>query len=259
MSAGGPRPDALHAPKTYRGRRGPVARCRQAGILVDHVSGRVAQGPVADQRTQAAGCEVTAVVARDVVPRAGDAHAVVRPAPQRALDRQAERQAGVDVGEGHDLRAAVVPAEAPEQPDQVRELLIEVEVEAVLGAALPRPRDGVVGIQAEICVGERSRLAVGAGEGAVEPCSQSERALPAEGLVAHLQLADIAAAHEQRRVQGVRIRHVGHQEVAGSYRPVRPVQLGGEAPGQSQPVRGIVERAGRPDRPVEEVDARSLA
>ena len=79
-----------------------------------------------------------------------------------------------------------------------------------------------------------------------------------EQLIAHLQLDDVAAAAEDVHVEIVRVRDRVHQEVAGAQRPALLVQLGGRAIGQAELVGRIVERAGRPDRPVHEVLARVL-
>src|SRR5580704_6433049 len=154
----------------------------------DDVLRGVAERAVADQDAEPAGCQIVGVVRRDLVHDAGNAHAIVRPAPRRALDRQAEQQAGVDVGEGTDLAAAVIPAEAPEQADTVGDLLFEVEVEAVFGTALAGLRDGVV---------------VGTGEGAGEPRAEPHRAGPVVGTEAQLQFGGIAAACEQVHVEDV--------------------------------------------------------
>ena len=191
---------------------------------------------------------------RDLVQREGDADRVVGPLPAPALDRGAERETLVDVGEGHDLILAVIPAIAAEHADIVGDLLLEVEVVADLDAALARLGDGVVGGDAER-IGERHGVVVRTREHAVEERTGLVDAGPVVGLEAHLQLGDVAAAREQVPVHEVAVGDGRHQEVAGPHRPVGIVQLGADAIGQADLVRRVVEGAGRPDRPVHEIDA----
>ena len=56
----------------------------------------------------------------------------------------------IDVGEGQDLAAAVVPAEAEEGADIVGDLLVDAEVDAILGAGLPGEGDGRVGCRRRV-------------------------------------------------------------------------------------------------------------
>ena len=107
-----------------------------------------------------------------------------------------------------------------------------------------------------LIVGERHGVVVGAGESPVEPGPEPHRAGPVVGPVAQLHLGDITAAREQVHVEAVGVGQGGLQEVAEPHRPARPVHFDRHAPGVADAVGGIVEGAGRPDRPVEEVEAR---
>ncbi len=53
------------------------------------------------------------------VDRAAKADRVIGAAPMAALDRDAGRDAAVDIGEGQDLVLAIVPADASKMPTSV--------------------------------------------------------------------------------------------------------------------------------------------
>src|ERR1700704_7171820 len=89
--------------------------------------GAVIEPAVADQDAEAAGRDEVAVIPRQAVDGGTDAHRIIGPAPGRALDRRAEREALVDVGEGHDLVAGVVPGPAPEPADIASDPLLAGE------------------------------------------------------------------------------------------------------------------------------------
>src|SRR6266852_8233668 len=93
---------------------------------------------------------------------AADPDHVVGSAPSRALDGDAEREAGIDISERHDLGLAVVPAPAAEQADFVAQGLFDVEDVAVFDAAPAGLRD------IEIERGIIQRLAIASGKGAFE-------------------------------------------------------------------------------------------
>ena len=71
-----------------------------------------------------------------------------------------------------------------------------------------------------------------------------------------LEFRHIATAAEQHHVEITGIGFVADQEVTRAQRPVFLVKIRHRAVGQPEPVRRIVERARRPDRPVEEILAR---
>src|SRR5258708_29096783 len=103
------------------------------------------------------------MVVREGINRAANADQVVGSAPSLALDGGAEREAGVDIGERHDLGLAVIPAPAAEQADFVVQGLFEVDDVAIFDTAPAGLRD--------IEVERRSvqRLAITSAKGAVEP------------------------------------------------------------------------------------------
>src|SRR5713226_2443003 len=94
---------------------------------------------------------------------AADPDHVVGSAPSRALDGDAEREAGIDIGERHDLGLAVVPAPAAEQADFVGHSLLEIDDVAVFDAAGTGLRD--IDTERRIIQG----LAIASGKGTVEP------------------------------------------------------------------------------------------
>ena len=108
------------------------------------------------------------MVARQRIDRAADTDHVVRPAPFGALDRGPQGERRVDVGEGHDLGLAVVPAPAAEQSDVVGQGLLDADDVAVFDAAGAGLRD--VQIERRIV----QRLAVASGIGTVDPADGAQ-------------------------------------------------------------------------------------
>jgi hypothetical protein len=145
---------------------------------------------------------------------------LVRPSPRLAVDRGAEREAGVDVGEGADLVLAIVPAPAAEHADVVGHRLLDVEVIAVLGAALPSLHDRVGWIEARAQRHQHESLVVAAGEIGIRPDADPQLAGTREQRVARLELGDVAAAPEQVHVELVRVWLVAGEEIAGAHGPV---------------------------------------
>ena len=141
----------------------------------------VVETAVADQQAEAAGRQEIAVRAGKPVDGAADADCVARTSPIAALDRQACRDAAVDVGKGQDLVPAVVPARAGEQADILHELLLGVDVESVFEILALDVRHDVVDIERRVCGADRQRVAVVAGIAAIGEDAQPQFA----GLVEH--------------------------------------------------------------------------
>src|ERR1700710_1460725 len=110
------------------------------------------------------------MILRERVDCAAYSDHVVGPSPAYALDREAGGKAGVDIGEGHDLGLAVVPAPAAEQADVVGQRLFEVEDVTIFDAARAGLRD--VEIEGRVV----QRLAIAAGKGAVQPSDGAQLA-----------------------------------------------------------------------------------
>ena len=209
-------------------------------ICFQHAFAAVIELAVADEHAEAAGGDEVAMIPRQGVDRAAETDYVVWPPPARALDRGAERQAGIDVGERHDFGLAVVPAPAAEQPHVVGDGLLEIDRIAILDAAGAGLRD------VEVESGIVQRVAIAAHVGAVEPAEGSDLAGLAQQRIACFQFQHILAALEQAGVEAVRVRFRIHQEIAAAQRPLFLVELGGDAVAQSELVGGVVKSARRP-------------
>ena len=87
----------------------------------------------------------------------------------------------------------------------------------------------------------------------LDPADGAQLAGLREQRVARLQFGNILSAANDLRVEIVRVGHRAHQEVTAAQCPLLLVELGGDAVGEPEPVGGIIEGAGRPDRPVHEI------
>src|SRR5882757_4418779 len=153
-------------------------------IGFENLFGAVVDAAVADQETVAAGCEKVAVRAGEAVDRAADADRIARTAPIASLDRDAARQAAVDIGERQDFITSVVPAQAAEDADVLGDLLFTIDVETVFEPFLPQARHHVVEVENGIRGADRQRLAIIAGIAAVGEDAEPQFAGLVENIVA---------------------------------------------------------------------------
>src|SRR5262245_55648706 len=107
------------------------------------------------------------MVLRERVDGGGDAHAIVWTPPLGALNRSADGQARVDVGEGRNFIGTVIPTPATEQTDIFGHGLLEVYDIAILDAICPRQLDRRRSIKARVGQRQVDGLLVAAGEGIV--------------------------------------------------------------------------------------------
>src|ERR1700730_354225 len=110
-------------------------------IGLNNLFGAIIKSAVTNQDAESAGSDKFAVVCGKCVDRSSNSDGIIRPSPGLAPDRDAPGQAGVDVGESHDLILTVVPAPAPEYPDLASYRLLNVEHIAIFDPSLPRQRD----------------------------------------------------------------------------------------------------------------------
>src|SRR5260221_3942715 len=94
----------------------------------------VVEPAVADDETEATGCQEVAVRVGQSVDHPGNAGFVLRPPPTRAFEQQAGRDRFIDLRERPAFGLTVVPAGTEEGAQVARQLLLEVEPEAVLGS-----------------------------------------------------------------------------------------------------------------------------
>src|SRR5215831_13299073 len=118
---------------------------------------------------------------------ARDTNGIVRPAPVLAVDRDAARDRPVDVGKVPRLDVGVGPAGAGEDPDRVRDLLLQVHADS--GAAgIASHRHDVGGLAGNL--GERDGVLVSSRPAAVEEAGDLELAGLAPQFVALLDFRD---------------------------------------------------------------------
>src|SRR4051794_11059427 len=110
-----------------------------------------------------------------------------------ALDRDAGRDAAVDIGEGQDLVLAIVPADAPEDTNVSGKLLLTVDVEAIFVAGAADRGHHVVDIQRGIIGLDRQCAAIAAGIAAIDEGTDAQLAGLVEDLVTLLEFDDRAA------------------------------------------------------------------
>src|SRR5258707_15749417 len=90
---------------------------------------------VPDEDPEPAGRDEVAMVPGKRIDRGADPDHIVGPAPSRALDGSAEREAGVDVGERNDPGLPVVSARAAEHTDLAAQSLFTTDDVAVFDGA----------------------------------------------------------------------------------------------------------------------------
>src|SRR5262245_23696814 len=149
--------------------------CKRVAVisLEDFFEPGIRQLSVADEDAQAAGVEKRLVNAADTVDDTRDTDGIVRPAPVLAVDRDAARHRPVAVGKVPRLDVGVGPAGAGEDPDRVRDLLLQVHADSGT-AGIASHRNDVGGLTGDL--GERDGVLVSSRPAAVEEARDLELA-----------------------------------------------------------------------------------
>ena len=124
--------DVLHA-----GREIDSAPDVHGVVRLEDVFAAVVEVAVAEEESEASGGEIVLVILLDGVADEGDAGAVLLAMPPGAVRADAFGERLIDFGVGEGLGLAVVPSEAGEGGEVVREILLEVDAEAVLAGDVP--------------------------------------------------------------------------------------------------------------------------
>ena len=117
-------------------------------VGLEDIFAAVGEVAVAEEKAEASGGEIVLVIFLDGVADEGDAGAVLLAMPPRAVRAHAFGEGLIDFGVGEGFGLAVVPSEAGEGGEVVREILLEVDAESVLARDVP----GMVGDVGSRCL-----------------------------------------------------------------------------------------------------------
>src|SRR5262245_41030113 len=137
-----------------------------------------------------------------------DSDLVVRPLPGGPLDRNATRDAAIDIGERQDFIAAVVPARTSEYTDILADGLLDVRIEAVLGSLPPDTHHDVVDVDGRIGCGDCQRLVIVAGAAAIGENTEPEFSALIVDVIATLPLDHRTTCLENENIAVRLLRHL---------------------------------------------------
>src|ERR1035437_2294055 len=222
--------------------------------LDDFFAAGIWQHAVADEDAQATGIEKRLVHAGNAVYDTGDAERVVIPPPPLARDRKARGDGAVDIGEFVGLFAAIRHPGADKQTDIGDELLLQVHADAAPALVLPHSGD----IGRSSCKRRQLDRVLEASHptSRQKACDRDFAGLIPNGISA-LDFADPLELSECR-IEVSRIRSDRKVEHAAAQRPGTLIPLHRRADGIGPGIRGVIERPGVEDGPVQEIAARIM-
>ena len=223
-------------------------------VRLDDVFASVVKVAVAEEKTEAAIGEIGLMILLDGVGDEGDASTVLFAMPPCAGGTKAFGEGLVDFGVGEGFGFAVIPAEAGEGGEVVREVLFEVHAESVFAGDVPGV-GGDIGDGSEASIEVCDGVAIDAHVGVVGIGQQADDA----GLFGNEAVTQFVFEVFGVGLPGLpdEIDPVGdfwHESFGEAEAPVAVFEVGGEADGVAASVSGVVVGAVVVSGPVDELE-----